>query len=611
MGLLSDPQSRERVLLFLIRHNSKLCILCYALGLVWFLLLPLPPLSAPTYISENALLPGLVKREFVGGPQALSLSREFAANKALVGGLPVEWLNKTMTSLGLEVHTQTFAVDLPFPDEINERYHVRGTNVQGVVRARRAASTEALVLHVPFLPEANDQAMGLALSLAAHFRKQVYWAKDLIVLVTEHDLLGIQAWLGAYHGINLTSLGVRSSELGGYCGALQAAITLQLSSDVATSIDLQLHGPNGLLPNLDLPNLVHHLCLHAKVLCTVQELLPPQEDNAWWQSMHIMLLQALGQASTKPASEHGLFLRHRVEALGLKAINSHRQEKASLEKLGRLLEGVFRSLNNLLERFHQSFFFYLLPSLQSYVSIGNYAPCAAAILVVLFLCAVELWAKLNPEKERRTREAAASNPASIPWLSVIGSIVIAHGLGIALYLGPLVAHQRAANYFDLPEDEAVSLTALGIGVSSLSLPHRGSTPQGWIWLKLFALLELGMLLLALDLLNFPLAFMLAIPTVPAAVVSQPSHKTASIALLLVASPAVISLMGLAMKTELNPHGPTSGQLGGFIGLFLRWLQCLSQSILEHQSLGTNLYPLFTLGLFPCWLQLWHVALWKE
>lgn len=31
-----------------------------------------------------------------------------------------------------------------------------------------------------------------------------------------------------------------------------------------------------------------------------------------------------------------------------------------------------RSLNNLQERFHQSFFFYLLPSTNRYISIGNY-----------------------------------------------------------------------------------------------------------------------------------------------------------------------------------------------------------------------------------------------
>ena len=29
---------------------------------------------------------------------------------------------------------------------------------------------------------------------------QKYWAKDIIFLVTEHEQLGVQAWLDAYHG---------------------------------------------------------------------------------------------------------------------------------------------------------------------------------------------------------------------------------------------------------------------------------------------------------------------------------------------------------------------------------------------------------------------------
>ena len=28
---------------------------------------------------------------------------------------------------------------------------------------------------------------------------QNYWAKDIIFLITEHELLGMQAWLEAYH----------------------------------------------------------------------------------------------------------------------------------------------------------------------------------------------------------------------------------------------------------------------------------------------------------------------------------------------------------------------------------------------------------------------------
>lgn len=51
----------------------------------------------------------------------------------------------------------------------------------------------------------------------------------------------------------------------------------------------------------------------------------------------------------------------------------------------RLLEGMLRSINNLLERFHQSFFFYILPSPERYISISKFMPVtglmAAAVLI--------------------------------------------------------------------------------------------------------------------------------------------------------------------------------------------------------------------------------------
>lgn len=52
---------------------------------------------------------------------------------------------------------------------------------------------------------------------------------------------------------------------------------------------------------------------------------------------------------------------------------------------GRALEGMFRKLNHLLERLHQSFFFYLLPGLSRFVSIGLYMPAAGFLLLVLGL----------------------------------------------------------------------------------------------------------------------------------------------------------------------------------------------------------------------------------
>lgn len=39
------------------------------------------------------------------------------------------------------------------------------------------------------------------------FPGQIYWAKDIIFLVNEHDLIGMEAWLEAYHDVNVTGRG--------------------------------------------------------------------------------------------------------------------------------------------------------------------------------------------------------------------------------------------------------------------------------------------------------------------------------------------------------------------------------------------------------------------
>lgn len=60
------------------------------------------------------------------------------------------------------------------------------------------------------------------------------------------------------------------SPLQGRGGSIQAALSLELSSDVVTSLDLVLEGLNGQLPNLDLANLFYAFCQKIGVLCTIQ-----------------------------------------------------------------------------------------------------------------------------------------------------------------------------------------------------------------------------------------------------------------------------------------------------------------------------------------------------
>ncbi|XP_044784333.1 glycosylphosphatidylinositol anchor attachment 1 protein isoform X1 [Bubalus bubalis] len=626
MGLLSDPVRRRALARLVLRLNAPLCVLSYVAGIAWFLALAFPPLTQRTYMSENAMGSTMVEEQFAGGDRARSLARDFAAHRRKSGALPVAWLERTMRSVGLEVYTQSFSRKLPFPDETHERYMVSGINVYGILRAPRAASTESLVLTVPCGPDStNSQAVGLMLALAAHFRGQIYWAKDIIFLVTEHDLLGTEAWLEAYHDVNVT--GMQSTPLQGRAGAIQAAVALELSSDVVTSLDVAVEGLNGQLPNLDLLNLFQTFCQKGGLLCTLQGKLQPQDWTSIdgpLQSVQTLLLMVLQQASGRPHGAHGLFLRYRVEALTLRGINSFRQYKYDLVAVGKALEGMFRKLNHLLERLHQSFFFYLLPALSRFVSIGLYMPAAGFLLLVLGLKALELWMQLH-EAGVGPEEAGESPPhpptqvmvppaaiGGVGLASLVAPLLVSQAMGLALYILPVLGQHVATQHFPVAEAEAVVLTLLAIYAAGLALPHNThrvvstqAPDRGWMALKLVALIYLALQLACITLTNFSLGFLLAASMVPAAAITKPSGPRALYAALLVlTSPAATLLGSLFLWRELQ-EAPLSLAEGWQL-----FLAALAQGVLEHHTYGALLFPLLALGLYPCWLLFWNVLFWK-
>ncbi|KAF1579414.1 Glycosylphosphatidylinositol anchor attachment 1 protein, partial [Eudyptes moseleyi] len=605
--------------------------LSYVAGLGWFLALAFQPLAPRTYMSENAMGSTMVEEQFLFGERALSYAREFAGHKKKAGGMPVAWLEKTMWNLGLEVHRQPFSRTLPFPDETRERYMVKGTNVYGILRAPRAASTESLVLSVPCSEGPhNNQAVGLMLALASYFRGQIYWAKDIIFLVNEHDLLGMEAWLEAYHDVNVTE--VRSSGTLGRAGAIQAAISLELSSDVVTSFDVAVEGLNGQLPNLDLLNLFHAFCQKNGLLCTIQGKLQRSDWDslpAYAHSLQTLLLMVLAQASGRPRGDHGLFLRYRIEAVTLRGINSFRQYKYDMTTVGKTLEGMFRKLNNLLERLHQSYFFYLLPSLSRFVSIGVYMPAFGFLILVLAGSAERLWDGDRAAGEVRALPLPIPCPFPLPadppavlttppqesrpgLLALVPPLLICHAAGLALYFLPVLGQRVATQHFPVSESEAVVLTVIAIYVAGMALPHNthrvlagGGSDRGWMTLKLLALLYLAVQLGCLALLNFSLGFLLAATMVPAAAAVQPAGPKALLsALLVLSTPAVTLLLGIFLQRELV-EAPASAAEGWQL-----FLAAVAEGLLQHHLYGSLLFPFLALCAYPCWLLLWNVLFWK-
>jgi GPI-anchor transamidase subunit GAA1 len=111
----------------------------------------------------------------------------------------------------------------------------------------------------------------------------------------------------------------------------------------------------------------------------------------------------LNQATGLPSSLHGHFLKHHIEALTIKGVllsksislKTHRQN--TLKSI-RIIEGTLRSINNLLERFHQSFFFYFLANENSYISIGNYMPPLGLLLAPLVIQILCLWIEIHKKQ---------------------------------------------------------------------------------------------------------------------------------------------------------------------------------------------------------------------
>ncbi|MBN3271783.1 GPAA1 protein, partial [Polyodon spathula] len=246
---------------------------------------------------------------------------------------------------------------------------VQGTNMYGILRAPRGPRTESTVLSAPCSEGNNNNQAVRSTGL-----------KDIIFLVNEHDLIGTEAWLEAYHDVSMT--GLRSSPMQGHAGAIQAVLSLELSSDVITNMDVGLEGLNVQLPNLDLVNLFYAFCQKTGVLCTIQGKLQ-RNDWATLPGYTHSLSTMLGYG--RPQGDHGLFLCYHIEAVTMRGINSFRRYKFDMMTVGKLIEGMFRELNNLLERFHQSYFFYLTPSLTHFVSIEYYIPAFGFLALILVL----------------------------------------------------------------------------------------------------------------------------------------------------------------------------------------------------------------------------------
>lgn len=372
-------------------------------------MLPQNDYSRRTYISENALLPGQVHTYFGGSDQdvfraykheidaLVAATEEGDGSSSGISNYEInDALEGMFKGVGLKVGRQNFTYSA------SGRAYT-GENVYAILQAPRGDATEAIVLVAAWRNvkgEANRRGVALLLTLARYFRRWSLWSKDIILVVPPDSLAGPQAWVDAYHDAHDTrsvaSLPLKS-------GALQGAIAVDYAQETRfSSVHVVYDGINGQLPNLDLINSVVSIAGgQMGIGVSIQEMWGHSDsyEDRLRTMLRGMMKQALGVAS----GPHSCFIPYHVDAVTLRPYGDGWQDEMAM---GRVVEGTFRSLNNLLEHLHQSFFFYLLMHRDRFVSIGTYLPSAMLIAANFTIISIALWVKSGQPDQVGAKEPA-------------------------------------------------------------------------------------------------------------------------------------------------------------------------------------------------------------
>ncbi|PMD67341.1 Glycosylphosphatidylinositol:protein transamidase, GAA1 component [Hyaloscypha bicolor E] len=506
-----------------------LSFLCIVIGVAWLLVLPLDNYSRRTYISENALLPGQVHTYFAGSDQNVfrGYKREVDALEGS-GNIEVnDKLEEFFKASGLKVARQSYEYK-----SAGETY--AGENIYAILHAPRGDATEAIVLVGAWWNmegKLNRSGVALILTLARYFKRWSLWSKDIIFLITADSKAGPQAWVDAYHDTHQSGM-VDSLPL--KSGALQGAVVIDYPFDHRfQDIHIVYDGINGQLPNLDLLNTVVSISGHMGIGTSLQQMW--QHSDSYRDRLQTMLRGMLNQGLGHASGPHSSFIPYHVDAITLQPFGEGWQDEMAM---GRVIESTFRSLNNLLEHLHQSFFFYLLMQADRFVSIGTYLPSAMLVAVNFTIMAIFLWVKsgspngessnvsltveagekktplaivkegdakaLAPEATIAVRERELFLPLAVvagsQFLGVLPLYIFNHTPEAMLH--PIFTAFTSINGF------------FPLILSALLTHYFAPTAHHYTLIKTFSLLLLGLFLSSLATLNFSLAFLVGLLSAP-------------------------------------------------------------------------------------------------
>lgn len=134
---------------------------------------------------------------------------------------------------------------------------------------------------------------------------------------------------------------------------------------------------NGRLPNQDIVNVGAHVSRWLGGADSAPHALDPLAPHTYVSGLRTLAEHFKYAALGRPSAAHGVLAKHRIDAITLYARPG--EGPHGFYTLGKIVEGAVRASNNLLERLHASFFFYLLPAPDRFLPVGFYLPSAVLL----------------------------------------------------------------------------------------------------------------------------------------------------------------------------------------------------------------------------------------
>ncbi|KAH9854210.1 Gaa1-domain-containing protein [Lenzites betulinus] len=441
-------------------------LLLFIVGYLWLLVIPSSQLGQGTYIDENALQPGQVNTYWSWGDvhradrvlADLEQLRERTAGSDEIARYAVAEFEK----YGIPARTQQYSFD-------TVAGNISGTNAYAVLQSPRASGTEAIVISASWLSRTgegdgtlNMRGVSTVIALASYLKKSSLWAKDLVFVISDGYLDGMQAWITTYHGETQPNL--KAEPLSLQSGVIWTALNVDYPGHSFSHLGLFFEGLNGRLPNQDLMNAVSLISRWTVgVPVVVYDHIDPRDDQnqpallpAWMPDVvkgnkdvqeyaararnirRHLNYQARGAAS----GVHGLFHQFRIDAFTMFAVPADGPH--GFHAIGKVLESSLRTCNNLLERLHASFFFYLFVAPGTFMKIGSYLPSAILVGTAMLFTGLGVWVNAGwthspvidgkGEKVASHRDGKAWQRRHRPVLQAVVIMAATHFLGGLLFL---------------------------------------------------------------------------------------------------------------------------------------------------------------------------------